>query len=435
MTNAVDIPVRTMDERQRKRRLKRRYAAERRFRLAGIAAILVGIFFLAALIFNVVERGAGAFRQTVVTLPITFASDLIDPAGQHVNDPERLSTLNYMPLVSQALDQVLGIAPDDRDASRQAMRLISLSARFTLRDMVVADPSLLGRTEPVALLASSALDTIRKGGTAVRPDEVVLKAYIGSLDQQGLLGSRFNTGLFVNGASSRPEAAGIGVAMAGSLSMMAIVLVLSLSIGVGAAIYLEEFAPRNRFTDLIEVNINNLAAVPSIVFGLLGLAVFIGLLGLPRSAALVGGLVLTLMTLPTIIIATRAALAAVPRSIREAALSVGASRVQVVFHHVLPLAMPGILTGTLLGLAQAFGETAPLLLVGMVAFVADYPSSLLDPATALPVQIYMWAGEGQEAFVERTAAAIIVLLMILVAVNLTAALLRRRFARRRQERR
>ncbi|WP_176084876.1 phosphate ABC transporter permease PstA [Martelella sp. HB161492] len=434
MTHDVNIPAWPLDEKQRKRRLRRRYAAERRFRLAGMAAILLGLLFLAALIFNVVDRGAGAFRQTVVTLPITFATDVIDPSGQGVEDPDRLQTVNYMPLVSEALDQVLGIDPADRDASRQAMRLISLSTRFTLRDMVMADPSLLGRREPVALLASSELDKIRKGasaGASMKPDEMVLSGFVETLDAQGLLGARFNTGLFVNGASSRPETTGIGVAMAGSLTMMAIVMLLSLSVGVGAAIYLEEFAPRNRFTDLIEVNINNLAAVPSIVFGLLGLAVFIGLLGMPRSTALVGGLVLTLMTLPTIIITTRAALAAVPRSTREAALSVGASRVQVVFHHVLPLAMPGILTGTLLGLAQAFGETAPLLLIGMVAFVADYPSGLLDPATALPVQIYMWAGEGQEAFVERTAAAIIVLLVILMAVNLTAALLRRRFSRRR----
>jgi len=211
---------------------------------------------------------------------------------------------------------------------------------------------------------------------------------------------------------------------------MGIVLVLSLPLGVASAIYLEEFAPKNRFTDVIEVNINNLAAVPSIVFGLLGVALFIGFLGLPRSAALVGGLVLTLMTLPTIIIATRSALKAVPPSIRSAALGVGASKMQAVFHHVLPLAMPGILTGTIIGLARALGETAPLLLIGMVAFVADYPASPLDPSTALPVQIYMWAGEAERAFVERTSAAIIVLLVFLILMNLTAVILRRRFERR-----
>ena len=248
--------------------------------------------------------------------------------------------------------------------------------------------------------------------------------------QGGALEQRFNWGLFTFGASSRAETAGVGVAIIGSAYMMLIVLCLALPIGVAASIYLEEFAPRNKFTDLIEVNINNLAAVPSIVFGLLGLAVFINWFGLPRSAALVGGLVLTLMTLPTIIIATRAALRAVPPSIRWAALGLGASKTQTVFQHVLPLAAPGILTGTIIGLAQALGETAPLLLIGMVAFVADYPASPMDPATALPVQIYMWANEAERAFVERTSGAIIILLGFLALMNLTAIFLRRRFERR-----
>jgi phosphate transport system permease protein len=250
------------------------------------------------------------------------------------------------------------------------------------------------------------------------------------LSQEGVMAERFNTGLFTYGASSRPETAGMGVALIGSLYMMLIVLMLALPVGVAASIYLEEFAPKNRMTDLIEVNINNLAAVPSIVFGLLGLAVFINFAGLPRSASLVGGLVLTLMTLPTIIIATRAALKAVPPSIRSAALGVGASRMQMVFHHVLPLAAPGILTGTIIGLAQALGETAPLLLIGMVAFVANYPATPMDPATALPVQIFMWANEAERAFVERTSGAIIILLLFLAAMNLAAIILRRRFERR-----
>jgi phosphate transport system permease protein len=250
------------------------------------------------------------------------------------------------------------------------------------------------------------------------------------LASEGVLAERFNTGLFTYGASSRPETSGVGVAIVGSLYMMAIVLVLALIVGVAASIYLEEFAKKNRLTDLIEVNINNLAAVPSIVFGLLGLAVFINFLGMPRSAAMVGGITLSLMTLPTIIIATRAALAAVPPSIRQAALGLGASKMQVVFHHVLPLAMPGILTGTIIGLARALGETAPLLLIGMVAFVANYPSTPFDPATALPVQIYMWANEAERAFVERMSGAIIILLVFLMAMNLTAIILRRKFERR-----
>ncbi len=250
------------------------------------------------------------------------------------------------------------------------------------------------------------------------------------LSEEGVMKEAFNTGLFTFGASSRPETSGLGVALVGSLYMMLIVLGLSLPIGVAASIYLEEFAKKNRFTDMIEVNINNLAAVPSIVFGLLGLAVFINFFGLPRSASLVGGLVLTLMTLPTIIIATRAALRAVPPSIRAAALGLGASKTQMVFHHVLPLAAPGILTGTIIGLAHALGETAPLLLIGMVAFVADVPSTPMDPATALPVQIYMWANEAERAFVERTSGAIIVLLLFLAVMNIAAIILRRRFERR-----
>jgi phosphate transport system permease protein len=240
----------------------------------------------------------------------------------------------------------------------------------------------------------------------------------------------FNTGLFTNTASSQPETAGLAVALLGSFYIMLIVVLLSVPLGVAAAIYLEEFAPKNRFTDLIEVNINNLAAVPSIVFGLLGLAVFINFAGLPRSASLVGGLVLTLRTLPTVIIATRAAITAVPPSIREAALGVGASKVQTIFHHVLPLSLPGIITGTILGLIQALGETAPLLMIGMVAFVVDIPKSPLDPSTALPVQIYMWATEAERGFVEKTAGATIVLLVILAVMNIIAMILRRRYERK-----
>jgi phosphate transport system permease protein len=255
-------------------------------------------------------------------------------------------------------------------------------------------------------------------------------AWVDRLDEQGLVKSKFNTGFFTNGDSREPELAGIGGAVAGSFYTLLVTLSLSFPIGVAAAIYLEEFAPKNRWTDLIEVNINNLAAVPSIVFGLLGLAMFINLFGLPRSAPLVGGLVLTLMTLPTIIIASRAALKSVPPSIREAALGVGASRMQTMFHHVLPLAMPGMLTGTIIGMAQALGETAPLLMIGMVAFIVDIPGGPLDPATVLPVQVYLWADSPERAFVERTSAAIIVLLAFLIAMNTFAVIMRRRFERR-----
>jgi phosphate transport system permease protein len=314
--------------------------------------------------------------------------------------------------------------------------MVSDSVRGQLRAMVTADPSIVGTTQNVALLAAADIDSANKGQIDLNVPEAKRKvsdqqvAWLEELRQHGQISTPFNWGLFTYGASSRPEASGLGVAMVGSAYMMLIVLIVALPIGVAASIYLEEFAPKNRVTDIIEININNLAAVPSIVFGLLGLAVFINFAGLPRSAPIVGGLVLSLMTLPTIIIATRAALRSVPPSIRSAALGLGASRMQMVFHHVLPLAMPGVLTGTIIGLARALGETAPLLLIGMVAFVADYPATPLQPATALPVQIYMWSNEAERAFVERTSGGIIVLLVFLAVMNLTAIILRKRFERR-----
>jgi phosphate transport system permease protein len=305
-----------------------------------------------------------------------------------------------------------------------------------LRDMVLRDPSIIGTTQDVWLLASDNADALLKGSIdretpsdrrQVSDQQI---AWIDQLVANGDMKKRFNTGLFVNGASSNPETAGLGVALIGSFFMMLTVVLLAVPLGVCAALYLEEFAPKGKIADTIEVNINNLAAVPSIVFGLLGLAVFINFFGLPRSASLVGGLVLTLMTLPTIIITTRAAIRAVPPSIREAALGVGASKTQVIGHHVLPLSLPGILTGTIIGLVQALGETAPLLMIGMVAFVVDYPSSPLDPATGLPVQIYMWASSAERGFVERTAGATMVLLAFLIVMNSLAVYLRNRFERK-----
>ena len=343
---------------------------------------------------------------------------------------------NYPRLAQDAIVQRLGIDPSNRSEVQRAAGLVSQGVRLQLRQMVLEDPSIIGTTQDVWIFANSTVDSALKGQFDLsveegrRPLNDMQLRWMDELEQAGDLAQRFNTDFFTNGASSRAETAGVGVAILGSLYMMLIVLVLSLPIGVAAAIYLEEFAPKNKLTDLIEVNINNLAAVPSIVFGLLGLAVFINWFGLPRSASLVGGLVLTLMTLPTIIIATRAALKAVPPSIRAAALGLGASRNQMVFQHVLPLAAPGILTGTIIGLAQALGETAPLLLIGMVAFVADFPSGPMSPATALPVQIFMWANEADRAFVERTSGAIIVLLAFLAFMNIAAVLLRRRFERR-----
>ncbi|EPF00146.1 phosphate ABC transporter permease PstA [Rhizobium grahamii] len=416
--------------------LKRRYAAERRFRAYGIAAISFGLIFLAILLTSVISKGYTAFQQTAITLPIEFSEKTIDPNNKRATDPSVLVAANYAPLIRDAMIKALNLNPSSRPDLRDAAAMISKGAPIQLRDMVVADPSLIGKTVNVTLLADANIDSANKGQIDLKVDEKNRKVndkqvgWMNQLAADGTLHKKFNTGLFVNGNSSRPEAAGLGVALIGSLYLMLIVLALSLPIGVAASIYLEEFAPKNKLTDLIEVNINNLAAVPSIVYGLLGLAVFINFAGLPRSASLVGGLVLSLMTLPTIIIATRAALRAVPPSIRAAALGLGASKMQMVFHHVLPLAMPGILTGTIIGLAHALGETAPLLLIGMVAFVANAPATPMEPSTALPVQVYMWANEAERAFVERTSGAIIVLLLFLVVMNFGAILLRRRFERR-----
>lgn len=416
--------------------IKKRYAAEARFKMYGIAAITFGLFFLAIMLGTIFSKGYTAFWQTNITLPVTFDPTLIDPQNKRESDPSVLVKANYDKLAQQALIAKLGINPDDKPAVAQLRGFLSDSARIQLRDRLVANPSIMGQTVEVPMLASANIDSAFKGQVDLTVPEARRKVkdqqiiWMNELASDGALAEKFNTGLFTYGASSRPETSGVGVAIVGSLYMMAIVLVLALLIGVAASIYLEEFAKKNRLTDVIEVNINNLAAVPSIVFGLLGLAVFINFLGMPRSAAIVGGITLSLMTLPTIIIATRAALAAVPPSIRQAALGLGASKMQVVFHHVLPLAMPGILTGTIIGLARALGETAPLLLIGMVAFVANYPSTPFDPSTALPVQIYMWANEAERAFVERMSGAIIILLVFLMAMNLTAIILRRKFERR-----
>ncbi|NGN42376.1 phosphate ABC transporter permease PstA [Mesorhizobium sp. CGMCC 1.15528] len=416
--------------------LKRRYAAERRFRIYGMLAISVGLIFLAIMLFSIVSKGYTAFWQTTVSLPINFDEKILDPDNKRATDPSVLISANYPKLAENALVAKLGINPDDKVTIRKLKGFLSDGARTQLRDVVAADPSVIGTTRNVDILAAANLDSAFKGQIDLNVDEARRKVsdqqviWMKQLTTDGSMAERFNTGLFTFGASSRPETSGMGVAIIGSFYMMVIVLLLALPIGVAASIYLEEFAKKGRLTDLIEVNINNLAAVPSIVFGLLGLSVFINFLGLPRSAAFVGGLVLTLMTLPTIIIATRAALAAVPPSIRSAALGLGASKMQMVFQHILPLAAPGILTGTIIGLARALGETAPLLLIGMVAFVANYPTTPFEPATALPVQIYMWANEAERAFVERMSGAIIILLIFLMAMNITAIVLRRRFERR-----
>ncbi len=415
------------------RTLKKRYRAERRFRIYGLLSIFLAMAFLAILFISIIGTGASAFQQTFVQLEIEFSEEILGLNGNR--EPEVLQTADFGGLIKNALRNAF---PDvtKRGDKRKLYDLVSPGAAYELREMVLADPSLVGQTRSVWLTADDEVDMLVKGHidrdapqSERRMNDRKL-GWVEQLEAQGAVEKRFNVTLFTAGDSREPELAGIWGATVGSFYALVVTLLLSFPVGVAAAIYLEEFAPKNRWTDLIEININNLAAVPSIVFGLLGLAVFINFFGLPRSAPVVGGLVLTLMTLPTIIIAGRAALMSVPPSIREAALAVGASPVQTVFHHTLPLALPGMLTGTIIGMARALGESAPLLMIGMVAFIVDIPQSFFDPATALPVQIYLWADSPERAFVERTSAATIVLLIFMAVMNATAVLLRKRFERR-----
>jgi len=407
--------------------LNRRYRAERRFRFYGLSAIVLSILFLALLFASIVGKGYSAFWQTEIKLDVFF-----DPA---VLQKEALINADYPALIKAAV-QNLFPEVDGRQDRRLLNALISTGAGYQLRGMVLKDPGIVGRTVSVWVAADDEVDMTLKGHFRRDVPEAERRmsdkqlAWLDRLTAEGRVERNLNTTFLSGGDSREPELAGIWGAVVGSAFTLVITLALSFPIGVAAAVYLEEFAGKNRWTDLIEVNINNLAAVPSIVFGLLGLAVFLNFFGLPRSAPLVGGLVLTLMTLPTIIIASRSALQAVPPSIREAALGVGASRMQMVVHHVLPLALPGMLTGTIIGMARALGESAPLLMIGMVAFIADIPHGVTDPATVLPVQIYLWADSPERAFVEKTSAAIMVLLTFLVVMNAGAIVLRKRFERR-----
>ena len=413
--------------------LPKRYAAERRFRLYGMTAISLGLFFLSALFADIAGKGYTAFVQTHVGLDIHFDEDLIDPQG--TRSQHALSAADYAGLVRSALRDIF---PDvsSRGDKRKLYRLVSSEAPFILRERVLAKPELIGKSARIWFPADDEVDQFHKGKVdrnTPESDRTLSDQSIGWIDQldaAGRIETRLNTTFLSAGDSRDPELAGIWGAVVGSFLTLSVTLLLSFPIGVATAIYLEEFAPKNRWTDLIEVNINNLAAVPSIVFGLLGLAVFLNFFGMPRSSALVGGLVLTLMTLPTIIIAGRTAFKSVPPSIREAALGVGASKMQMVTDHVLPLALPGMLTGTIIGMAQALGETAPLLMIGMVAFIVDIPGGFSDPATVLPVQIYLWADSPERAFVEKTSGAILVLLGFLIGMNALAVMLRKKFERR-----
>lgn len=431
------------------RSLTRRRARERRFHLLAMAALIVGVGLVVFLFGTILMKGIPAFFQARIQTEI-----FLDPARLKVPPrpqqeagqsnaayqqalyawQNRLTLANWNSIIEDALRQEL---PNAKSGT-QLRGLVASSERFRIRDMVIANPDIIGQRVPIDLLADANVDVWLKGNIArgLNDNQYQMsadqRAWADQLYESGVISMAFNSGLFFNVDSrSSPASAGLAGAFMGSAFMMLIVIVLAVPIGIAGAIYLEEFAPKNRITDLIEVNINNLAAVPSIVFGLLGASLFINWLRLPISAPIVGGLVLSLMTLPTVIIATRAALKAVPPSIRQAALGLGASQTQSVFNHVLPLALPGIMTATIIGVAQALGETAPLLLIGMNAFVPNVPTTPFDQATALPVQIYLWQGNELRNFFEaRTSAAIIVLLAMMITLNGLALFLRRKFERR-----
>jgi phosphate transport system permease protein len=424
---------------------RRRNAAETRFRAYGIFAIVVSLATLAIMLFTIFSDGVSAFRQASITFPVMLDPEVLDENGnRNPVEMAKVTTIGYGNLLKRELAAYVnaqGLSVEGLDDAGIG-DMLSRDAPAQLRNMVLANPEMLGETIEFTALAGGRIDGYMKGRVTmetaqrdgnVSPEQLQMADL---MIEAGMLGQTFNWGFLTrtDASDQRPESAGLGVAIIGSAYMMLLVFIFTLPVGVATSIYLEEFAPKNRFTDLIEVNISNLAAVPSIVYGILGLSLFINFMGLPQSSSIVGALVLSLMTLPTIIIATRASLRAVPPSIRDAALGVGASKMQTVFHHVLPLAMPGILTGTILGLATALGETAPLLLIGMVAFVGTYPSAptagFFEPATALPVQVYSWASRSDPAFLERSAGAIIVLLFFLLVMNALAIVLRRRFEKR-----
>lgn len=413
--------------------LARRHRKEKIFRGLGLLSVLFGIACVLVLFGDIGSKGIGAFRNTWIKLDVK-----LDPAVLGVTESstaEEWQRANYDAVIKEALWSRFPEVTTRAD-KKALFSLVSSSAGDSVRRLLLKKPGQLGQSLSIWVLADDELDTFFKHTRQLQLPEserAISDKQVAWVEQwiaAGQMETRFNELFFKVGDSREPEQAGIRSALAGSALTLLVTLCLSLPIGVAAAVYLEEFASKNRFTDFIEVNINNLAAVPSIIFGLLGLAVFIGLFGMTRSVPLVGGLVLTFMTLPTIIISSRAAIKSVPPSIREAALGIGASQMQVVTQHVIPLAMPGILTGAIIGMARALGETAPLLMIGMVAFIVDIPHGITDPSTVLPVQIYLWADSSERAFVERTSAAIMVLLAFLVIMNATAVWLRNRLERR-----
>lgn len=437
MHNSSDLKPTNWTSAEMQNRLRRRYKKERVFRGIGLGAVVIAVAFLVLLLGNIVRNGAPGFFQTSIELDITFPADQLgDPSIMDQEEfADKVRKFNLLRLIQASLLKKFPDVKGRRD-TRRLLKLVSTGARGQLRDMILTDPTIVGSTLRVSLFASDDIDQVVKGNIDTSLPEGNRKvkdqelAWLSVLEAEDRVTIGFNQLFLTNGDSREPELAGVWGAIVGSALTLMITLLTAFPIGLAAAIYLEEFAPKNRLTDIIEININNLAAVPSIVFGLLGLAVFLSIMGMPRSAPIVGGLTLALLTLPTVIIASRASIAAVPPSIRDAARGLGASPMQVVFHHVIPLAMPGIMTGTIIGMARALGESAPLLMIGMVAFIVDIPSSVNDAATVLPVQIYLWADSPERAFVEKTSAAIMVLLFFLIMMNGVAIWLRQKFERK-----
>ena len=411
--------------------LAKRNRSERHFQWFGKLGVILGLAAVVLLFVDIISKGSGAFRATYIQLEIEYDPDVIGVLD--VNDKEELIFANWQNFAKKSLRDLFPEVTK-RGEKRKLNNLVSEGAGFDFRDQLAQSPNLWGTKETLWILADDDIDTYYKSWLDGDPFSARLTSeqvkWIDQLHSKGLIALKFNTKFFERGDSREPEQAGIKGALIGSFFTLILTLLMSFPMGVTAAIYLEEFAPKNKWTDLIEVNINNLAAVPSIIFGLLGLAIFINFFGIPRSIPVLGAIVLALMTLPTIIITSRAAIKSVPPSIREAALGVGASKFQTTLHHVLPLSLPGMLTGAIIGMARALGETAPLLMIGMVAFIVDIPEGFTDPATVLPVQIFLWIDSPERAFVEKTSAAIIILLSFLMVMNFVAVYLRKRLERR-----
>ncbi|WP_447909173.1 phosphate ABC transporter permease PstA [Brevundimonas bullata] len=429
MTDAIQTTAVSARTQRLQARLRGRYAREMRFKWYGRAAIGFALTFLVILLGSIIMQGHTAFYAHSVTLPV-----YMDPARIDRSYPQGA---NFEQIVAEQQMRRLGIQDDAQGSKTAAMKaLFSSELKFQAAGMIARQPSLLGQTVPVTAPLSDNADLYLKGeiSQATPEDQRRISneqmAWLDRMKASGSVRAHFNSALFTKGDSTQPELAGLLGAVVGSALMLLVTALIAIPVGVGAAVWLEEYSPRNRLTAIIEVNINNLAAVPSIVYGLLGLALFINFLHLPRASPMVGGLVLALMALPTVIIATRSSLKAVPPSIREAALAMGASRTQTVFGHVLPLAMPGVMTGSIIAMAHALGETAPLLLIGMISFVPGVPHAIDEPVGALPSLIYIWENASERAFHERTAAAILVLLAFMIVMNAAAILLRRRFERR-----